>query len=333
MNYHTLAALGQMAKHGGNYFGQLHVEGLQQQRIKEAREEAERVYTRNRSDQKTDIADNREYQEGREEVKRGEKVEDRDANYSAELNQRKTLLEMEAQFKKENPQFKSLEKGVDADGKDVYYKLYSDGRTEPTDIGVSYAGDPTMASNKHIDNVRKEVNSQLKDVKIQEASESVQKMAHAYKGKNAMSDAAMIFYFMKTLDPTSVVRESEFRTVEQARGFMTEYEKSGKRIPAFMGQFMQKMDSGALLLPEQREQILDETINAYNAKVDVVTNTTKTYSKIAEDRDWDRESLGLTRWDTFKKESRESLIGAKDKAPTSSSHPDDITEILNRNKP
>lgn len=330
MNSHMMRALADMSKHGGNYFANIHVEGQRQKRLQEAKVEAERIYNRNREDKLADVESNREYVEGRDDTKRKNNAEDRDANYDAALGQKKSLLEVEAAFKKENPNFKQLVKGTNEGGEDVYFKLYSDGRMEETKHQISYAGDPEMAAGKHKDNVRKELNGQLKDIKIQDSKEALDKMVSAYKGENAISDASMIFYFMKTLDPTSVVRESEFRTVAEARGFMTEYEESGKRIPAFLGQFIQRMDSGAGLLPEQREQMLDETISAYNSKAETVANTTSTYETLAKDRAWKRESLGLQRWDMFKPVSRETLFPSTDKQSATANPPDieaDLKEL------
>jgi hypothetical protein len=337
MNNYMLQALGEMSRHGGNYFGQIHVEGLRQDRLKTAQAEAERIYNRNRADKLEDTASNRVYQEEQAATTREQNIEDRDADYAASLESKKSILEMERKFKQENPKFDKLEKGVNAEGEDVFVKVFSDGSIEETDIGVSYAGDPRMADGKHKDSVRKELNGQLKDIKIQDSKEALDKMVNAYKGKNAISDAAMIFYFMKTLDPASVVRESEFRTVQEARGFMTEYEDSGKRIPAFIGQFMQKMDTGAILLPEQREHMMDETISAYNSKVSTVKNTTGTYETLAEDREWKRETLGLQRWDSFNPVSRGSLFGEEQTSVgkgrnTSKAHPEDITSLMDKYK-
>lgn len=336
MNSHMLRALGEMSKHGGNYFGQIHVEGMRQKRLQEAQVEAERIYQRNRVDKQADLESSRSYAEERQDTAREYAVEDRDANNEASLNQKRSLLEAEAEFKKQNPDFEKVIKGTNSEGKPVHYKVYSDGRMEETDIGVAPTGDPITADWKLKDVNRRELNGQTKDIKIQDAKEALDKMAHAYNGENAISDAAMIFYFMKTLDPTSVVRESEFRTVAEARGFMTEYEKSGKRIPAFLGQFMQRMDTGALLLPEQREQIVDESISAYNSKVSVLENITSTYDSLASNRGWDRESLGLQRWDAFKATNKESLLGngsSKSSSVTSGgNHPADIQDILNAQK-
>ena len=46
---------------------------------------------------------------------------------------------------------------------------------------------------------------------------------------------------MRMNDPESVVRESEFRTAEQAKGWLGKMDKDGREIPAFIRGFIQKI--------------------------------------------------------------------------------------------
>ena len=71
---------------------------------------------------------------------------------------------------------------------------------------------------------------------------------------------ALIFNFMKMLDPESVVRESEFRTAEQARGWFSALsEEQQQRVPTAFVQTIQKATGEGRMTPEQ---ILDFTQRA-----------------------------------------------------------------------
>jgi GH24 family phage-related lysozyme (muramidase) len=87
----------------------------------------------------------------------------------------------------------------------------------------------------------------------------------------AAGDLALIFNFMKMLDPGSVVRESEFRSAEQAKSWLARTEKDGLVIPSSVKTAIQKADpdqSGAFLLPSQRQDFLSQARNIYDSNVD-----------------------------------------------------------------
>lgn len=66
-------------------------------------------------------------------------------------------------------------------------------------------------------------------------------------GDNAAGDIALIFNFMKMLDPGSVVRESEFATAQNAAG-----------VPERVRNAFNRALEGTRLTPNQREQFLGE---------------------------------------------------------------------------
>lgn len=84
------------------------------------------------------------------------------------------------------------------------------------------------------------------------------------RNPSAAGDLALIFNFMKMLDPGSVVRESEFRTAEQARAWMSKTDEGKHPIPAFVKQSLQKLESGKKLLPEQRTDFLSQSTNIFD---------------------------------------------------------------------
>jgi uncharacterized protein YdbL (DUF1318 family) len=82
------------------------------------------------------------------------------------------------------------------------------------------------------------------------------------------SDLALIFNYMKLLDPASVVRESEFTTAEQARGWFTSLdEESRSRVPAVFVQMFNRADGKGTLLPEQREDFLRRAESLANSAI------------------------------------------------------------------
>lgn len=71
---------------------------------------------------------------------------------------------------------------------------------------------------------------------------------------------ALVFNFMKMLDPESVVRESEFRTAEQARGWFSNLdEEQQQRVPTAFVQMIQGATGEGRMTPEQ---IIDFTDRA-----------------------------------------------------------------------
>jgi len=87
------------------------------------------------------------------------------------------------------------------------------------------------------------------------------RVAAVGKSKTAAGDLALIFNFMKILDPRSVVRESEFRSAEQAKSWLSSAEDQKIPIPSFIKTAIQKIDpsqSGAFLLPSQRQDFLNQ---------------------------------------------------------------------------
>lgn len=82
--------------------------------------------------------------------------------------------------------------------------------------------------------------------KFQEASAQYESMEKVVGSNNAASDLAMIFMFMKSLDPTSVVREGEQEMARKATG-----------VPDAMYNYVNKLSKGETLNPTQRKEFLE----------------------------------------------------------------------------
>lgn len=99
--------------------------------------------------------------------------------------------------------------------------------------------------------LRSEIDTLSKDfLKVEDAFDRIK---NSVSDPSPAGDLALIFNFMRMLDPSSVVRESEFRTAADARAWLSETEESGTKIPTFVKQAIQKFEVGTFLTPEQRK--------------------------------------------------------------------------------
>jgi hypothetical protein len=87
---------------------------------------------------------------------------------------------------------------------------------------------------------------------------------------SAAGDLSMIFAYMKTLDPGSVVREGEFATAQNTTGV------SGKVINQY-----NKILSGERLSPEQRKDFFNQASGIYKSQKQGYDKAKSEYSRIA----------------------------------------------------
>ena len=124
--------------------------------------------------------------------------------------------------------------------------------------------------------LRKEYTSASQDFKARQDGYRTVKSAGA-RG-TAVSDHALIFAYMKTQDPTSVVRESEFE-IAQSLGSFTQ------RIQASA----QKVINGERLTPPQRQDLIDTSKEIHMANVDAQRNLRSQYVGIADSYEFDSD--------------------------------------------
>lgn len=142
----------------------------------------------------------------------------------------------------------------------------------PTTGEVIFGGEPQAGFTSK---QRDEAGKLVKDYVGNAATKDFQKQAGAYtrvvqsaKNPSGAGDLALIFNFMKVLDPGSVVRESEFATAAGARAELTRAEESGEVIPAIVAQAMQRFKEGTRLLPEQRQDFVKRAGMLYQGAVE-----------------------------------------------------------------
>ena len=83
------------------------------------------------------------------------------------------------------------------------------------------------------------------------------KVESALTRGTAAGDLAGIFAFMKTIDPPSVVRESEFKSAADAKGWLGKMDAEKRPVPNVVRTSIQKLVTGEKLLPEQRKDFVE----------------------------------------------------------------------------
>jgi hypothetical protein len=117
--------------------------------------------------------------------------------------------------------------------------------------------------------LRKEYNNLSKDfTKIRDA---YGRIIAASRNPSGAGDIAMIFNFMKMLDPGSTVREGEFATAENSAG-----------VTEKLRNLYNKITRGVRLTKIQREDFLDQSAGLYDSQLGAQQATITRYSRLAE---------------------------------------------------
>lgn len=121
------------------------------------------------------------------------------------------------------------------------------------------------------DTLRKEFNNLTKD--FQDTARNFRKIDDSSALGTAAGDMAMIFAYMKMLDPGSTVREGEYATAEQARG-----------VPAGIIASYNKVLDGQKLTPDQRQQFVGAAESIYTGQEAQFAQLEQDYSAKATGR-------------------------------------------------
>ncbi len=111
-----------------------------------------------------------------------------------------------------------------------------------------------------------------------------QRMIASYEGAQAddtgASDIAMVYSYMKMLDPTSVVRESEFATAQNAAG-----------VPEQIRTMWNRLKSGDRLDPSVRDAFLDQATRQYQEQLNSYGQTRSMYQGFAGSNQLDPDQV------------------------------------------
>ena len=160
----------------------------------------------------------------------------------------------------------------------------------PQSVGVAGPGGQVLPSNEQIDNeakLRGEYTGQLKEfVQVRDAFGRV---ATAAQDPSAAGDLALIFNYMKMLDPGSVVREQEFANAQNAAGVP-------ERIRAAYNNALK----GERLTEATRTDFVDRASRLFENQLGGANKTREVYSGLAGQYGFDPSrvtpdlSLGVT---------------------------------------
>lgn len=104
-------------------------------------------------------------------------------------------------------------------------------------------------------------------LKVRDAFDRIQRSA---KDPSAAGDLALIFNYMKMLDPGSVVRESEFATAQNSAG-----------VPDRIRALWNKTLSGQRMAPDQRADFVDRAQSLFAGQVNLQQKNVDRFTKLA----------------------------------------------------
>jgi len=103
---------------------------------------------------------------------------------------------------------------------------------------------------------------------------------------SAADDLSMVFNFMKTLDPQSVVRDSEFKTAADAKAWVDKNEDLANQ-PVVKAIFA-KVLTGQRLLPAQKAEMIRSAKLNLDQQIKAASPTIRQYRNIEERGDFDK---------------------------------------------
>lgn len=107
------------------------------------------------------------------------------------------------------------------------------------------------------------------------------KVKTAAENPSAAGDLALVFNYMKILDPGSVVREGEFQTAADATSWLQRSEDDGIAIPLPIAKAIRKLEDGTLLTPDQRKDFLSTARNTASAQFKPAKEALQRYKGLA----------------------------------------------------
>lgn len=214
------------------------------------------------------------------EMRGGAAIEKRGAQRVAAGNRNKTIEMLRARGRDDLADM--VERGM-ISGTDAASQLLA-GKKKPIVVGdklidpetyeVLYGAPPPQGGDfKDASAFRKEFTGLSRIKNFSDVTEAYTRIVKSAKDPSPAGDLALIFNYMKVLDPSSVVRESEFAAAAKAGSF-------GARIQAAVNQ----VEKGTRLAPEQRADFLSRATDLYKGAEEQVRPIYDTYTEIAKAR-------------------------------------------------
>ena len=104
-------------------------------------------------------------------------------------------------------------------------------------------------------------------------------------------DLALIFNYMKVLDPGSVVRESEFATAEGARAALEKAKESGETVPNFIWGIINRLSTGQRMLENQRNDFVNRAGKLFQSQANIQQRQINRFTGIADRSNLNPENI------------------------------------------
>jgi len=131
------------------------------------------------------------------------------------------------------------------------------------------AGGPEAPKMNDVNSLQTQISKAAGDMKGR--SEAIRDIYSYAQGETAFSDHALIFRYMKFLDPNSTVREGEFATVQNSGG-----------IPDIARNMYNRALEGDKLSPQQRDDLVTAVVSAYPGYIQDYAQSIGPYVKRAQ---------------------------------------------------
>lgn len=141
--------------------------------------------------------------------------------------------------------------------------------------------------------LRAEVSKATTD--FEKVAQSASRIQASAVDASPAGDLALVFNFMKILDPGSVVRESEFRTAADAKAWLVKMESSGITVPAFIADPIRKATEGTILTAQQRRDFVGRAGKLFEAQERVNEATIEGFVNLAKGFKLDRKDVIVQR--------------------------------------
>ena len=170
--------------------------------------------------------------------------------------------------------------GTDYTVKDIGGKLVRYAEDDPNFQPQVIYGDTSVNPEvvKGEGDLRKEFDSLQKDYRS--VRDGYKRLEAAAAKPSAAGDLALIFNYMKILDPGSTVREGEFANAQNAAG-----------VPAQVLNMYNRALTGERLNPDQRQDFVGKARELYDAQTTTYNETAQQYRELAKQYGYDPERI------------------------------------------
>lgn len=155
--------------------------------------------------------------------------------------------------------------------------------TGEVSLSIKDLGVPTIDPEKKFDQeekLRKDFNNITKD--FREVRDSFSRVQASGESPSAAGDLALIFNYMKILDPGSTVREGEFATAQNSAG-----------VPEIIRSQFNRILRGERLTDSQRSDFLNRANILFKRRQDQYKKTSNEYRNLAKRYDLSQENIVL----------------------------------------